>query len=54
MTPPAGYAKDYAVAVAVDLTGAITYTDGTIAFDDSGNYQYSSANTVTVRFDRAA
>jgi hypothetical protein len=51
ITPPSGYTKDYfAVAVAVDLTGAITYTDGTIAFDDSGNYQYSSANTVTGRF----
>src|SRR5204863_6893888 len=31
ITPPAGYTKTYyAVAAAVDLTGAVTYTDGTI------------------------
>jgi pro-kumamolisin-like protein len=46
--PPATYTKDYyAVAATLDSTGAITYTDGTIGFDDSGNYQYSPVNTVT-------
>jgi hypothetical protein len=33
----------------VDALGNVTYTDGTIAFDDSGNYEYSSVNTVTGR-----
>jgi hypothetical protein len=49
--PPTGYTKDYyAVAATVDATGAVTYTDGTIAFDDSGNYQYSPVNNVTGSF----
>lgn len=51
VTPPTSYTKDYyAVDVSVDATGAITYTDGTVAFDDSGDSQYSSTNTVTGRF----
>jgi hypothetical protein len=46
--PPATYTHDYyAVAATLDATGAITYTDGTIGFDDSGNYQYTPINTVT-------
>jgi pseudomonalisin len=49
--PPTSYTKDYyAVEATVDVTGAISYTDGTIAFDDSGNYQYTSVNTVSGRF----
>ena len=49
--PPATYTHDYyAVAATLDATGAVTYTDGTIAFDDSGNYQYSPVNTVTGSF----
>ena len=49
--PPTNYTKDYyAVAATVDATGAVTYTDGTIAFDDSGNYQYSPVNDVTGSF----
>jgi pseudomonalisin len=49
--PPTSYTKDYyAVSATVDATGAITYTDGTIAFDDSGDYQYTSTNTVTGSF----
>ena len=49
--PPTNYTKDYyAVEATVDISGAITYTDGTIAFDDSGNYQYSSTNTVSGSF----
>jgi len=46
--PPPTYTHDYyAVAATLDSTGAITYTDGTIGFDDSGNYQYTPSNTVT-------
>jgi hypothetical protein len=49
--PPATYTHDYyAVAATLDSTGAITYTDGTIGFDDSGNYQYTPSNTVTGSF----
>jgi hypothetical protein len=49
--PPATYTHDYyAVAATLDATGAVTYTDGTIAFDDSGDYQYSPVNTVTGSF----
>ena len=49
--PPTSYTKDYyAVEISVDVTGAISYTDGTIAFDDSGDYQYSPVNTITGRF----
>ena len=49
--PPTSYTHDYwAVEATVDVTGAITYTDGTIAFDDSGNYQYTSNNTVSGSF----
>jgi pseudomonalisin len=49
--PPATYTHDYyAVAATLDATGAITYTDGTIAFDDSGDYQYNPVNTVTGSF----
>lgn len=51
VTPPASYTKDYyAVAISVDATGVVSYTDGTIAFDDSGNYQYNPVNTITGRF----
>ena len=51
VAPPATYTKDYyAVAATLDATGAVTYTDGTIAFDDSGNYQYSPVNTITGSF----
>jgi pseudomonalisin len=51
IAPPPSYTKDYyAVEVTVDLTGAVTYTDGNIAFDDSGNYQYTSTNTIGGRF----
>jgi hypothetical protein len=50
-TPPATYTHDYyAVAATLDATGAVTYTDGTIGFDDSGDYQYTSVNTVTGSF----
>jgi pro-kumamolisin-like protein len=46
--PPATYTHDYyAVAATLDSTGAITYTDGTIGFDDSGDYQYTPSKTVT-------
>jgi hypothetical protein len=49
--PPATYTHDYyAVAATLDATGVVTYTDGTIAFDDSGDYQYSPVNTVTGSF----
>jgi pseudomonalisin len=49
--PPTSYTHDYfAVEATVDVTGAITYTDGTIAFDDSGNYQYTSNNTISGSF----
>jgi hypothetical protein len=49
--PPTSYTKTYyAVEATVDVLGGITYTDGILAFDDSGNYQYSSSNTVTGRF----
>jgi hypothetical protein len=48
---PPSYTHDYyAVGVSLDATGAITYTDGTIAFDDAGDYQYSPVNTVTGSF----
>jgi pseudomonalisin len=48
VTPPATYTHDYyAVAATVDALGNVTYTDGTIGFDDSGNYQYNPVNTVT-------
>jgi hypothetical protein len=51
VAPPATYTHDYyAVAATLDATGAITYTDGTIAFDDSGDYQYNAVNTVTGSF----
>jgi pseudomonalisin len=51
VTPPASYTKDYyAVEATLDATGAVTYTDGTIAFDDQGDSQYTSNNTVTGRF----
>jgi hypothetical protein len=51
VTPPATYTHDYyAVAATLDALGNITYTDGTIAFDDSGDYNYSSVNTVTGSF----
>jgi len=47
-TPPATYTHDYyAVAATVDALGNVTYSDGTIGFDDSGDYQYTSVNTVT-------
>jgi hypothetical protein len=50
-TPPATYTHDYyAVAATLDATGAVTYTDGTIGFDDSGDYQYTPVNTVTGSF----
>ena len=50
-TPPATYTHDYyAVAATLDSTGAITYTDGTIGFDDSGDYQYTPSNTATGSF----
>jgi len=49
--PPPTYTHDYyAVAATLDSTGAITYTDGTIGFDDSGDYQYTASNTVTGSF----
>ncbi|HZT94945.1 MAG TPA: S53 family peptidase [Gaiellaceae bacterium] len=49
--PPATYTHDYyAVAATLDATGAVTYTDGTIGFDDSGDYQYTPVNTVTGSF----
>ena len=45
VAPPATYTHDYyAVAASVDALGNVTYTDGTIAFDDSGDEQYSSVN----------
>jgi pseudomonalisin len=48
VTPPTNYTHDYyAVAATLDALGNVTYTDGTIAFDDSGNYQYNPVNTVT-------
>ena len=51
VAPPATYTHDYyAVAASVDALGNVTYTDGTIAFDDSGDEQYSSANNVTGSF----
>jgi hypothetical protein len=51
VAPPATYTHDYyAVAATLDATGAVTYTDGTIAFDDSGDYQYNPVNTVTGSF----
>jgi hypothetical protein len=51
VAPPATYTHDYyAVAATLDATGAITYTNGTIAFDDSGDYQYNAVNTVTGSF----
>jgi hypothetical protein len=49
--PPAGDLSDaYAVEATVDVLGNITYTDGTIAFDSSGGYSYTSNNTVTGTF----
>jgi hypothetical protein len=51
VAPPPSYTHDYyAVGVSVDALGNITYTDGTIAFDDSGDYQYTPVNTVTGSF----
>ena len=51
IAPPTNYTKTYwAVEATVDILGGITYTDGWIAFDDSGNYQYNSVNTVTGKF----
>ena len=51
VAPPTPYTKDYyAVAATLDALGNVTYTDGTIAFDDTGNYQYTSTNTVTGSF----
>jgi hypothetical protein len=51
VAPPATYTTDdWAAQVSVDSSGAITYTDGTIAFDDQGDSQYTSANTVTGSF----
>jgi pseudomonalisin len=51
VAPPATYTHDYyAVAATVDELGNVTYTDGTIAFDDSGDYQYNPVNTVTGSF----
>jgi hypothetical protein len=51
VAPPPSYTHDYyAVGVSLDATGAITYTDGTIGFDDSGDYQYTPVNTVTGSF----
>jgi pseudomonalisin len=49
--PPTGDVSDaYAVEATVDALGNITYTDGTIAFDSSGGYSYTAANTVTGSF----
>ena len=49
--PPTGDVSDaYAVAATVDVLGNITYSDGTIAFDSSGGYSYTAANTVTGSF----
>ncbi len=49
--PPTGDLSDaYAVEATVDALGNITYTDGTIAFDSSGGYSYTSVNTVTGSF----
>jgi pseudomonalisin len=49
--PPAGDVSDaWAVEATVDLLGNITYTDGTIAFDSSGGYSYTSNNPVTGTF----
>jgi hypothetical protein len=51
VTPPTSYTHDYyAVAATLDALGNLTYTDGTIAFDDTGNYQYNPINTVTGNF----
>jgi pseudomonalisin len=51
VTPPATYTHDYyAVAATVDALGDVSYTDGTIAFDDSGDSQYNPVNTVTGSF----
>jgi pseudomonalisin len=48
VAPPPTYTHDYyAVAATVDALGNITYTDGTIAFDDAGDYQYTPSNTVS-------
>jgi hypothetical protein len=49
--PPTGDLSDaYAVEATVDALGNISYTDGTIAFDSSGGYSYTSVNTVTGSF----
>jgi len=51
VAPPPTYTHDYyAVAATVDELGNVTYTDGTIGFDDSGDYQYTSVNTVSGSF----
>ena len=51
VAPPPTYTHDYyAVAATVDALGNVTYTDGTIGFDDSGDYQYTSVNTVSGSF----
>jgi hypothetical protein len=51
VTPPATYTHDYyAVSASLDALGNVTYTDGTLAFDDSGDTQYTSSNTVTGSF----
>jgi pseudomonalisin len=53
--PPAGDVSDaYAVEATVDVLGNITYTDGTIAFDSTGGYSYTSNNTVTGSFTPGA
>jgi pseudomonalisin len=49
-TPPPNYTVVYyAVDVSIDATGAVTYTDGIVAYDDQGDSQYSAVNTVTGR-----
>ena len=51
VAPPAGDTHDYyAVGASVDALGDITYTDGNIGFDDSGDYNYNPVNTVTGSF----
>ena len=51
VTPPATYTQDYfAAVVSVDSGGTPTYTDGNAAYDDQGDSQYSSVNTVTGTF----
>lgn len=53
--PPAGdVSDDYAVEATVDALGNIEYTDGTIAFDSSGGYNYTPVNTVTGSFTPGA